>query len=81
MAMPPMSAKRALILGSARAAFTSQFSLSTISAGVFFGAPTPPRCPSRSPARFGDRRQVGQRVRARRRRHRQRAQGASLDVR
>ena len=40
-AMPPRSASRALILGSARAALISLLSLSTISAGVFFGAPTP----------------------------------------
>src|SRR5262245_57468633 len=40
-AVPPRSARRALNLGSARAALISLLSLSTISAGVFFGAPTP----------------------------------------
>src|SRR5262249_49854467 len=38
---PPRSASRALFLGSARAALTSLLSLSTTSAGVAFGAPTP----------------------------------------
>src|SRR5215510_1593562 len=38
---PPRSARRAFILGSSRAALTSLLSLSTISAGVTFGAPTP----------------------------------------
>src|SRR5262245_34605403 len=38
---PPRSARRAFILGSSRAALTSLLSLSTISAGVAFGAPTP----------------------------------------
>src|SRR5215467_589097 len=37
----PNSASRAFILGSARAALISLLSLSTMSAGVFFGAPTP----------------------------------------
>src|SRR5262249_17763848 len=39
--VPPRSARRALILGSASAALTSLLSLSTISAGVFLGAPIP----------------------------------------
>src|SRR6266576_604706 len=39
--MLPRSASRALILGSARPALISLLSLSTISAGVFLGAPTP----------------------------------------
>src|SRR5262249_49079485 len=39
--VPPRSASRALILGSARPALISLFSFSTISAGVFFGVPTP----------------------------------------
>ena len=38
---PPSSASRALILGSASSALISPLSLSTISAGVFFGAPIP----------------------------------------
>ena len=38
---PPMSASRAFISGSAIAALISLLSLSTISAGVFFGAPKP----------------------------------------
>jgi hypothetical protein len=40
---PPMSASRALILGSARAAFISILNSSTISAGVFLGALMPKR--------------------------------------
>src|SRR5262245_61321624 len=39
--VPPSSAIRALILGSARAALISLLSRLTISAGVFVGAPTP----------------------------------------
>src|SRR5262249_38941791 len=39
--VPPRSASRALILGSARAALTSLLSLLTISAGVAFGAQRP----------------------------------------
>jgi hypothetical protein len=39
--VPPKSARRALILGSARAVLISLLSFSTISAGVAFGAPTP----------------------------------------
>src|SRR5262249_30701894 len=40
-AVPPRSASRAFILGSARGALISLLSFSTISAGVAFGAPTP----------------------------------------
>jgi hypothetical protein len=40
-AVPPTSASRAFILGSARLALISLLSFSTISAGVAFGAPTP----------------------------------------
>src|SRR5262249_58727047 len=39
--MPPTLASRALILGSESAALISVLSLSMISSGVFFGAPTP----------------------------------------
>src|SRR5215831_12797768 len=39
--VPPRSARRAFILGSSRAALTSLLSLSTISAGMAFGAPRP----------------------------------------
>src|SRR6516164_2881128 len=39
--VPPKSANRAFILGSARAALISALSLSTICAGVFLGAPMP----------------------------------------
>src|SRR5262249_16402289 len=39
--VPPRSASRPLILGSARPPLISLLSLSTISAGVFLGAPTP----------------------------------------
>jgi hypothetical protein len=38
---PPRSASRALILGSARPPLISLLSLSTMSAGVFFGSPMP----------------------------------------
>src|SRR5262245_60310696 len=37
--LPPMSVSRAFMLGSARTALISLLSLSTIPAGVFFGAP------------------------------------------
>src|SRR5262249_8627199 len=40
-AVPPSSASRALILGSARPALMASLSLSIICDGVFFGAPTP----------------------------------------
>src|SRR5262249_60425898 len=39
--VPPRSASRVFILGSARPALISLLSFSTISAGVAFGAPTP----------------------------------------
>src|SRR6476619_3231822 len=39
--VPPRSTSRALIVGSARAALISLLSVSTISAGVFFGVATP----------------------------------------
>src|SRR5215472_10201164 len=39
--VPPRSASRVLILGSARPALISLLSFSTISAGVAFGAPRP----------------------------------------
>src|SRR5215813_637021 len=39
--VPPSSASRALIFGSATPAFNSLLSLSMISAGVFLGTPTP----------------------------------------
>src|SRR5262249_19301639 len=39
--VPPRSASRALVFGSARPALISLLSLSTISAGVLLGAPTP----------------------------------------
>ena len=48
--MPPRSASRAFILGSARAALISLLSLSMISAGVFLGAPTPYQVLPQSPA-------------------------------
>ncbi len=40
-AVPPMSANRALIFGSASPALISLLSRSIISAGVFLGAPMP----------------------------------------
>src|SRR5262249_46248262 len=39
--VPPRSARRALILGSASATLISLFSFSTMCSGVFLGAPTP----------------------------------------
>src|SRR5262249_42737678 len=48
-AVPPRSAKRALILGSARPIAISPLSLSTIAAGVFLGAPTPSQSPASKP--------------------------------
>src|SRR5262245_59451792 len=48
-AVPPRSAKRALILGSARAVAISLLSLSTIAAGVCLGAPTPSQSPASKP--------------------------------
>ena len=79
--VPPRSAIRAFILGSARPALISLFSFSMISAGVFLGAPTPNQC-ARLVARheLSNGRDVRQRFRARRGRHRQRAQLASPDV-
>src|SRR6266446_1660391 len=44
--VPSRSASRALILGSARPALISLLSLSMISAGVPFGAPTPFHLPA-----------------------------------
>src|SRR5215475_4584401 len=41
IAMPPSPTKRAFIVASARPALTSLFNFSTISAGVFLGAPMP----------------------------------------
>ena len=79
--VPPRSASRALILGSARPALISLLSLSTISAGVFLGAPTPIPC-ARLVARheIANGRDVRQHLRARRGGHRQRAQLAGPDV-
>ena len=78
---PPRSASRAFILGSARAALISLLSLSTISAGVFFGAPTPiPDARLVARHEFAHGRDVRQRLRARRGGHRQRAQLAGPDV-
>src|SRR5262249_42155781 len=47
----PSSLKRAFILGSASPALISLFSLSTISAGVLFGAPMPHQTVDSYPAR------------------------------
>src|SRR5262245_26980527 len=49
--VPPRSASRAFIVGSARAALISLLSLSTISAGVAFGAPTPDQALASYPGR------------------------------
>src|SRR5436305_7415081 len=47
----PKSASRAFMSGSARAAFTSLFSVSMISGGVFFGAATPNQLLASKPGR------------------------------
>src|SRR5262249_28933452 len=47
--VPPRSASRVFMLGSARPALISLLSLSTISAGVAFGAPTPYQLLASSP--------------------------------
>ena len=80
-AVPPRSAIRAFIFGSARAALISLLSLSTISAGVPFGAPKPTQSLA-SIARYeiAHGRDFRQRFRARRGRDRQRAQLAGPDV-
>jgi len=49
-----MSARRALILGSARPALISLLSFSTISAGVASGAPTPNQMLARVGYRIGE---------------------------
>src|SRR5262245_6877976 len=49
--VPPRSASRALILGSASAVLNSLLSLSTISAGVLRGAPTPYHVLASNPGR------------------------------
>src|SRR5215467_7682431 len=67
---PPISARRAITLGSVSTALISLFSFSTMSAGVFLG----------TRHEIANRRQVRQRRRARRRGHRQPAQLASPDV-
>src|SRR5262245_3132667 len=53
-AAAPKSASPAFILGSARAAFISLFSLSVISGGVFFGAATPNQLVASKPCRKHD---------------------------
>ena len=63
--VPPNSAIRALILGSARAALVSWLSFSTISAGVAFGAPSPePNARFIARHELAHRRNVRQRLRA-----------------
>src|SRR5262249_36758403 len=77
----PRSASRAFILGSARAPLISLLRMCTISAGVSLGAPTSyHELPSVTGAESARRGQGGQRVRARRRSHRQCAQLAGPDI-
>jgi hypothetical protein len=77
----PRSVSPALILESARPALISRLSKSMISAGVLRGAPRALR-PARLVARheFGDRRDVRQRLDARRVAHAQRAKPTCPDV-
>src|SRR6516162_10831216 len=49
--VPPRSASRAFIVGSARAALISLLSVSMILAGVFLGAPRPPHALASKPRR------------------------------
>ena len=79
--VPPRSANRAFILGSARAALIFLLSVSTISAGVFFGnADAIPlaRFVARQELTHG--RDAGQHFRARGGGYRERAQRASPDI-
>ena len=79
--VPSRSASRALNLGSASAALISLLSLSTISAGVFLGAPRPKhRACFVAGDELAHRRDVRQRFRAHRRGYRERAQRAGPDV-
>ena len=79
--VPPRSAIRALILGSARPALISLLSLSTISTGVFLRRADAEPCAGLvARHEFAHSREVRQRLRARRGRHRQRAQLAGPDV-
>src|SRR6516225_1736339 len=77
----PRSASCALIFRSASAVLISRLSLLMTSVGVFLGEPMPDH-PLRLVARheFADGRDVGQRLRARRGRHSERAQLAGPDV-
>src|SRR5262249_43101402 len=78
---PPSSAKRALIVGSARAALISRLSVSMISARVFFGAPIPAHAlvskPGTKSPSVGT---SGSPCQSRRGGHRQRAQPAGPDM-
>src|SRR5262249_11980713 len=76
----PNAAYRDFKLASARAELISVLSLSTILAGVPFGAPIPPGCWPHSPARNRPRSELGQRLGALRCRHCQRSQLAGPDV-
>src|SRR5262245_44318638 len=79
--LPPRSASRALILGSARPALISLFSFSTISAGVAFGArDAVPEARLISRHALSHSWDARQRVRARRGRYRERPQPASPDI-
>ena len=80
-AVAPRSASRAFTLGSARPAFISLLSLSMISGGVLLGrADAVPIARLVARHEIAHSRHVRQRLRARRRGHRQRAQLAGLDV-
>src|SRR5215470_17149169 len=77
----PKSAKRALIMGSARPAFTSLLSTSMIAAGVLRRAETEPCARLVARHEIAHDRNFGQHVGARRGGHRERTQSAGFDVR
>ena len=79
--VPPRSANRALTLGSASAALISALSFSMIAGGVSLGATSPTHwLASKSGNELGERRNVRQRLGARRGGHRQCAQRARFDM-
>src|SRR5262249_38515762 len=78
--VPPISASRALIVGSARPALTSRLSRSTMSAGVPFGAAMPKHQLASQPGNKAcNGRNVGQRFGTFARAHRERPQPVGAD--
>ena len=78
--MPPRSASRAFILGSARAVLVSRLSLSMISAGVSWRADAGPRARLVARQEIATVGNVGEPLQARRGGHRQWAQPAGPNV-